>query len=128
MALTGPQKVTVAEITYETYAKIDGLASSLNSDQETSIVADIATWNEIRNKPHIRLKGGRDGEDLNYDRLLEAITIRVRGAFGLPPLPPALCPLGDVFAGGISRSDADARNADSDRPRSVFTTDLHSVC
>lgn len=126
MALTGAQKVTVAEITYETYDTIDGLAGSLNADQETAVIADIAIWNARKNKVHIRMEGGRDGVNLVNDRLLEAVTIRVRGAFGLSLLPPALFPVGDVFAGGISQADIDTRNADSDRPRSAFSADLHS--
>lgn len=125
MALTGPQKVTVAEITYETYATIDGLASSLNSDQETSIIADLATWATIRDS-HVRLEGGRDGLDFDNERKREAIRRRIRKALGLSLFASDLFPVGGVFAGGISQSDIDSRNADSDRPASVFSTNLHS--
>ena len=126
MALTGAQKVTVAEITYETYQRIDGLAGSLNSDQESSIIADLATWATIRDS-HVRLAGGRDGVDFDNERKREAIRRRIRKALGLPLLASDLFPLGSVFAGGISQSDIDTRNADSDRPASVFTTNLHST-
>lgn len=125
MALTGPQKVTVAEITYETYEKIDSLASSLNADQETAIIADLATWATIRDS-HVKLEGGRDGVDFDNERKREAIRKRIRKALGLPLLSSELFPIGDVFAGGVSQADVDARKADSDRPRSMFTTDLHS--
>lgn len=126
MPLTGTQKVTVAEIAYEEYETIDSLASSLNADQESAVIAYITIWNERKNKVHIRLEGGRDGVSLVNDRLLEAITVRVRIMFGLSPLPPHLRPVGGVFAGGISQADIDTRNADTDRSRSVFSTDLHS--
>lgn len=83
MALTGPQKVTVAEITRETYQTIDSLASSLTSDQETSIGADCVTWATIRNKGSVRVSGGSDGTDYNIDRQKDEIRKRVRKAFGL---------------------------------------------
>lgn len=125
MALTGPQKVTVAEITYEKYAKIDELAPSLNSDQETSIIADLATWALIRDS-HVKLEGGRDGVDFDNERKREAIRRRIRIALGLPAIASALCPIPRVFAGGISKADIDSRNADTDRPPSIFTVGLHS--
>lgn len=125
MALTGPQKVTVAEITYEKYEKINELAPNLTADQESAVIADIAIWNARKNKVHIRLEGGRDGVNLINDRLLEAITIRVRNVFGLPPLPTRLSPLGRVFAGGISVADMNSRSSDTDRPSSSFTRNLH---
>lgn len=125
MALTGPQKVTVAEITYETYQTIDGLASSLNADQETSIIADLATWAAIRDS-HVKLAGSRDGVDFDNERKREAIRKRIRKALGLSLLASELFPIGDVYAGGISQSDIDLRNSDSDRPQSAFTTNLHS--
>lgn len=124
MALTGPQKVTVAEITLEKYAKVNADAPLLTPDQETSIIADLATWATIRNS-HVRLKGGSDGVDLDNDRKRSAIRGRIRLAFGWPLNPSALCPVPRVFAGGISQSDIDARKADTDRPKSAFTADLH---
>ncbi|HEX2881004.1 MAG TPA: hypothetical protein VHO25_15840 [Polyangiaceae bacterium] len=126
MALTGPQKVTVAEITLEKYARIEALAPLLNSDQETSIVADLATWATIRDR-HVRLEGGSDGIDLDNDRKRAAIRGRIRLAMGLPLNPSALCPTPRVFAGGVSKADIDTRNADTDRPKPAFTSDLHSV-
>ncbi len=125
MALTGPQKVTVAEITYEKYEKIDDLASSLNSDQEASIIADLTTWASIRDS-HVKVKGGRDGIDFDNERKREAIRRRIRIALGLPMIASAICPTARVFAGGISVSDMDSRAADTDRPIPAFTRDLHS--
>lgn len=83
MALTGAQKVTVAEITYEEYETVDTLATSLNTDQETSIIADLATWATIRDS-HVRLEGGRDAVDFDNERKREAIRKRIRKALGLP--------------------------------------------
>jgi hypothetical protein len=83
MALTEAQKVTVSEITYETYAAIDGLTSSLNASQEATILVDVTLWGTIRNS-HVRLDGGSDGVDFDNERKREAIRKRVRKALGLP--------------------------------------------
>lgn len=82
MALTGAQKVSVAEIVYETYETVETLAESLNADQESSIIADLATWSTIRDS-HVRLKGGRDGVDFDNERKREAIRRRIRKGLGL---------------------------------------------
>jgi hypothetical protein len=82
MALTVADKVTVAEITYETYAVVDARASSLNTEQELSILDDLDTWETIRDS-HVRLKGGRDAIDFDNERKREAIRKRIRKALGL---------------------------------------------
>lgn len=92
MALNETQKVTVAEITRETYATIDDLALELITEQETSIVADIATWATIRNS-HVTLEGE---VDFDNERKREAIRQRVRKALGLPLYSS------EVFAGSWS--------------------------
>lgn len=125
MALTGPEKVTVAEITYETYERIDELALTLNADQETAIRDDLDTWETIRDS-HVKLQGGSDGIDFDNERKREAIRKRIRRAFGLPLLASSLCPSPRPYAGGISRSDMSSRNSDSDRPASAFSVGLHS--
>lgn len=125
MALTEAQKVTVAEITYETYEKIDELAATLNANQETSIIADLATWATIRDS-HVKLQGGRDGIDFDNERKREAIRRRIRRALGLPLVASALCPQPMPFAGGISVADMTSRNSNTDRPRSGFSVGLHS--
>jgi len=124
MALNGPQKVTVAEITLEKYAKIEALAPTLNSDQLTSISDDIETWETIRDS-HVKLQGGSGGVDFDNERKRAAIRGRIRLALGLPLNPSALCPTPKVFAGGISKADIASRRADTDRPSSAFTTDFH---
>lgn len=121
MALTGPEKVTVAEITYETYARVDELASALNADQEASIVEDIETWEGIRNS-HVRLTGETDFDN---ERKREAIRRRVRKALGLPLISSELCRVGRVYAGGISVADMESRRSDTDSPQPAFTRDLH---
>lgn len=124
MALTGPQKVTVAEIALEKYAKIEEIASSLNADQEESVIGDLDTWAPIRDS-HVRLNGGADGVDFDNERKRAAIRGRIRLALGLPLRPSALCPTPQVFAGGISKSDITSRRADTDTPSSAFTAALH---
>jgi hypothetical protein len=127
MALTSPQKVSVAEITYETYAKIDSLASSLNSDQETSILADLATWATIRDS-HVKLKGGSDGVDFDNERKREAIRMRIRKALGLRLRSPEMGgAIGSVYAGGLSQSERDNARSDTDRMQPGFTVDLHQT-
>lgn len=80
MALTATQKVNVAEITRETYATVDSLASSLNASQETVIIADLATWATIRDS-HVQLEGE---VDFDNERKRNAIRERTRKALGLP--------------------------------------------
>jgi hypothetical protein len=77
--MTEPEKVTVAEITLESYSLIDSLVDSLTTEQEDAIQADVVTWNLIRNS-HVRL----DGEvDFDNERKREAIRRRVRKHLGL---------------------------------------------
>lgn len=81
--MTEPEKVTVAEITQETYGRINSLVGSLTAEQEDAIQADVVTWNTIRNS-HVRLKGGSDGLDFDNARKREAIRQRTRKTLGLP--------------------------------------------
>lgn len=83
MAFTGPQLVAVAEITREVKSRTDALAAAVDSDTETSIKADVVTWNANRDGVELIISGGRDGVDLNTQRLLDAISMRVRKALGL---------------------------------------------
>lgn len=83
MPLNETQQVTVAEITLETLATIESLVGSLADEQETSIAADIVTWNAIRDS-HVRVKGGSDGIDFDNARKREGIRERVRKMLGLP--------------------------------------------
>lgn len=82
MALNATQKVTSAEIAGETYQLIDAKASSLITEQETAIIAYIALWNDAKND--VDLEINVDGVSLKGQRLLNAITARVRKHFGLP--------------------------------------------
>jgi hypothetical protein len=125
MALTEAQKVDVAALTYELYDTINDLAGSLNAAQEATVIEELALWEPIKTKQHLRLQGGSNGLDANFERKEEAIRRRVRNAFGLKPIASALSPTPQVYAGGTSRSDMASRTADIDRPASGFTTDLH---
>lgn len=82
MALSAAQKVTVAEITYETYATIDAI--TITAEQETAVIADIATWNLNRNDLDVELTGAKNDVKYRARLLLDEIRIRVRNIFGLP--------------------------------------------
>lgn len=77
------QKVAVAEITREKYSVINSLAGSLNEAQESSVIADIALWVDLRDS-HVRLTGAVDFDE-SRDR--SAIFHRVRNVMGLPFIP-----------------------------------------
>lgn len=80
MSLSLDQIVAVAEITQETRDVIAAKATVLILEQETSVVADIVTWNLIRNS-HVKVT---DKVDFDNERKRAAIRQRVRKAFGLP--------------------------------------------
>ncbi len=94
MPLTATQKVAVAEITLETLDVIEDLATELTAEQETAIVADIATWNSNRNE--VDLKFDSDRVNLESQRLLNAIRERVRKMLDLPLYSS------EVFPGSVS--------------------------
>lgn len=83
MALTPAQKATLAEIARESYEVVDAQAASLNSAVEALLAADVTRWDALRSK-HLRVKGGREGVDLDPDREREVIRRRVRKSLGLP--------------------------------------------
>ena len=82
MSLSDGELVTVAEIAREELSDITIYAGYLTDEQVTSIQADIVTWATIRDK-HLRVKGGKDGIDLDNERKREAIRQRVRKQLGL---------------------------------------------
>jgi hypothetical protein len=84
MALTATQKVTVAEITQESLALVESASSSLTPEQETAIIADIATWNTNRNKVKTWIEKGPSGVNVRTRNLLAEIRMRTRNAFGWP--------------------------------------------
>lgn len=87
MALTSEQLVHTAEIVRESYASVVSAASSLNAAQESVLIDDIETWQQERNAVDLRLKGGREGVDLDADRLLAKIFYRTRNMLGYPVIP-----------------------------------------
>ena len=95
MSLTNTQLVTVSEIVYETFATVESLASSLNAEQETAVIADIALWttgtSPVRDSA-VRVKGGKDGVDFDQERKRELIRRRVRNMLGLPIFSDQLVP------------------------------------
>lgn len=123
MALASNELVVVAEITYETYERVEELVVSLNAAQEEALRDDLDTWEAIRNS-FVKFKG--DGVDFDNERKREAIRERIRKMLGLPLLSPEIGgAIGSVFVGGISVSDMSSRKSNTDRPASYFTTVLH---
>jgi hypothetical protein len=85
MALTTAQVESVREMVGgETFTTIQTLCGDLNSAQETAMIADITLWESKKNKVALRMKGGRDGIDLENERLLKAVQRRVRLRLNLP--------------------------------------------
>jgi hypothetical protein len=81
--LTSAQKATLAEITRESYASVDAKSAGLNEDVVTLLAADVTRWGTVRSK-HLKVKGGRDGVDLDYSREREEIRRRDRNLLGFP--------------------------------------------
>ena len=87
MALTDDQLALTAEIVRESYASVVSKASSLNTAQEALLSDDLDTWEAERNSADFKLKGGRDGLDLDTSRLLADIFYRVRNMLGFTKIP-----------------------------------------
>lgn len=122
MALTPDELVLVAEITYETYERVEDLAVALNAAQETALSEDLIIWETIRDS-HVKLSGE---VDFDNERKREAIRRRVRKMLGLPLWSSEIAgSRGDVFAGGLSKTDMESRTLNSDRSDSFFTSGLH---
>ena len=77
MALTDAELVTTAEIIEENYEATQFSSGNLTEAQEASLRADLDTWAGIRDK-HLKIKGGKDGVDLDNDRQRAAIRKRLR--------------------------------------------------
>jgi hypothetical protein len=94
VALTDAQVVTLGEMILETpdatESALDGLAGKYSESEvnaiESAIAADIVTFAAIKDKRHIRLSGGRDGIDLNFERKEAALRDRNRKRLGLPDI------------------------------------------
>lgn len=114
--------MTLAEITRKTYARVSERIISLNldTDQEAYLVTEITLWNLTRNKLKVKLEGGSSGVKYDNKPLLNEIRIRVLNALGF-----SVSGVAGVFAGGISKADKEAREANTDRIAPSFTADLH---
>lgn len=76
---------------------------------------------KLGSRPSVRLaKAGIDADEQfeHYMRLSEKLASSSTSVSGSGFAP-------QIFAGGISVADIDSRRADTDRPTSGFTTDLH---
>lgn len=125
MALTPAQKVTIAEITRKSYQKIDDREATwiTQPEQITVLAADVVLWEANRNKLKVTLEDGTGGVNYVVKNLLDEIRIRTLVAFGFS----IGSGVAGVFAGGISKADKEAREADTDRVVPAFTADLHST-
>jgi len=91
VTLTADEIESVREIVGDkTYSTIESLVGELNDAQKTATKADVVTWNVVRDK-HLKVKGGRDGVDLDNERKRKAVIKRVRQRLQLP------------VSGGLSR-------------------------
>jgi hypothetical protein len=98
MALTTAQKVSVAEVVYETYATVNRLASYLITEQETFIIERLAAFTAVRDS-HVRLDGGgSDAINFDNERKREPIRKAIRKALGLPLVS------GEVSNSGCSKA------------------------
>lgn len=82
MALTATEIVNTAALVLETLAVVAAKTSSLTTEEETLIRTELASWLEIKDQVHIRIKGGSRALDLEYDRKIEQIRQRVRKILG----------------------------------------------
>jgi len=96
VSLSATEKLTLSEITGESVRAVS--AASVDSDLETMLRTEIETWNANRNDVDLIISGGRDGVDLQTQRLLDRITGRVRVWLGFPEQKNDGCALpGSVF-------------------------------
>jgi len=68
----------------ESLSEVESLLDDLTAEQEAATVTDVARWELIRDK-HLKVSGGRDGVDLDYEREREAIRRRVSSRLGVGP-------------------------------------------
>lgn len=97
MALNAAQVVTLAEILGETpdeaQAALDALprrgydAGEVTAI-ENAVIADIAVYAALKDK-HLRVSGGRDGVDLDFDRDRGALRTRNRIRLGMSSMSDA---------------------------------------
>ncbi|MEA2174113.1 MAG: hypothetical protein QOD00_1705 [Blastocatellia bacterium] len=69
--------VVVAEIVEENYQATRYYCQHLTDGQIASLRLDLVTWGDIRDK-HLKIKGGKDGVDLDNERKRAAIRRRLR--------------------------------------------------
>ena len=87
VTLTDSEVEIVREIVGGGYAfsTIQVLLEDLNDAQKSAMQADADEWEtSVRSKSHLRMQGGADGVDLNFDRRAREVRNRVRDRLGLP--------------------------------------------
>ncbi|HEX7334229.1 MAG TPA: hypothetical protein VF290_22175 [Pyrinomonadaceae bacterium] len=76
----------------------------------------------LRRKRVIAVETYKDGEDKIFEHLDRLLKEWEWAA----PADMLGLPIPQIFAGGVSRSDIETRQSDTDRPESVFSIGLHS--
>jgi len=97
--MTDAEVITLSEITKESIAAVEGKTTGISPDLEASLRGEITTWNVNRNKVKVTISGKVDVE---AQRLLNAITERVRVWLGFPALNTASLPGSFVVASRLS--------------------------
>ena len=117
------EKVEAAEATREPLSRVETVATSLVTEQETAIKAELVKYAELKDKIKVELSGK---VRLSYRGLIEEIRQRIRKHFGWTLLPSELMGALSLspYAGGISASDKQSASGDSDAVSGAFSRGL----
>src|SRR5687767_15032538 len=89
MALTDAQVETVRRMAGEpSFASVQSLVDGLDAAQEAPLITYLTRWAAIEAK-HLRVAGGKDGVDLDYDRERAFLRLQTRVMLGLDPISDA---------------------------------------
>lgn len=82
--MTDTEVITLSEITQESITVIESATAGISSDLVTKLQSEIVTWNTEHDDVDFEFAG--EGVNLEGQRLLDAITRRVRVWLGFPAL------------------------------------------
>lgn len=102
MALTEAQIESVREIAGESsYSYVETLCAALNASQETAMVVDLTAWDAVRSE-HLKISGGKEGVDLDFERDRDAIRQRVRLRLGLTAMSASDIDSNSIYSVNLS--------------------------